>query len=203
MRRDWGMPESDLLTGPELEAVECLRDVTGFDTLAQPLFWECAVARRLGGIVTRHKALHDVEVTIWDRVCLGEVKYSTAFFSTYKPIRGKNWSRHTFKWALPRGNSGKAGVDAVVFIGRDVDGLLFCWVVPASEIAADCKSITVAAPSARTIGTWSAWDRWQAPMDAVLPAFARACHNRYDQPHRRKNAAKTRRDGKRTGELFT
>lgn len=38
--------------------------------------------------------------------------------------------------------------------------------------------------------------------DDNLRALCQRCHNRYDQPHRRKNAAKTRRDNKQTGELF-
>lgn len=38
--------------------------------------------------------------------------------------------------------------------------------------------------------------------DANLRALCQRCHNRYDQPHRRKNAANTRRSQKQTGELF-
>lgn len=38
--------------------------------------------------------------------------------------------------------------------------------------------------------------------DANLRALCQRCHNRYDQPHRRKNAAATRRARKQTGDLF-
>jgi hypothetical protein len=35
-----------------------------------------------------------------------------------------------------------------------------------------------------------------------LRALCQRCHNRYDQPHRQRNAATTRRAGKQNGELF-
>lgn len=35
-----------------------------------------------------------------------------------------------------------------------------------------------------------------------LKAMCQRCHNRYDQPHRQKNAAKTRRERKATGDLM-
>jgi len=35
-----------------------------------------------------------------------------------------------------------------------------------------------------------------------LRALCQRCHNRYDGPHRRRNAAQTRRRAKRNGELF-
>jgi len=38
--------------------------------------------------------------------------------------------------------------------------------------------------------------------DDNLRALCQRCHNRYDQPHRRKNAASTRRAAKQNGELF-
>jgi hypothetical protein len=38
--------------------------------------------------------------------------------------------------------------------------------------------------------------------DKNLRALCQRCHNRYDQPHRKKNAAVTRRTSKRNGELF-
>lgn len=38
--------------------------------------------------------------------------------------------------------------------------------------------------------------------DDNLRALCQRCHNRYDQPHRKKNAAATRRDKKHNGELF-
>lgn len=39
--------------------------------------------------------------------------------------------------------------------------------------------------------------------DSNLRALCQRCHNRYDQPHRRKNASATRREKKGNGELFT
>lgn len=38
--------------------------------------------------------------------------------------------------------------------------------------------------------------------DSNLRALCQRCHNRYDQPHRKKNAAHTRRAQKQNGELF-
>ena len=38
--------------------------------------------------------------------------------------------------------------------------------------------------------------------DENLRALCQRCHNRYDQKHRQKNAATTRRTKKRNGELF-
>jgi hypothetical protein len=38
--------------------------------------------------------------------------------------------------------------------------------------------------------------------DTNLRALCQRCHNRYDQPHRRRNALVTRRANKRNGELF-
>ncbi len=38
--------------------------------------------------------------------------------------------------------------------------------------------------------------------DANLRALCQRCHNRYDRPHRSKNAAHTRREKKHNGELF-
>lgn len=38
--------------------------------------------------------------------------------------------------------------------------------------------------------------------DDNLRALCQRCHNRYDRPHRQRNAATTRRASKRNGELF-
>lgn len=38
--------------------------------------------------------------------------------------------------------------------------------------------------------------------DGNLRALCQRCHNRYDRPHRSKNAAATRRAKKHTGDLF-
>lgn len=38
--------------------------------------------------------------------------------------------------------------------------------------------------------------------DENLRAWCQRCHNRYDQKHRQRNASRTRRAARRTGELF-
>jgi len=38
--------------------------------------------------------------------------------------------------------------------------------------------------------------------DSNLRALCQRCHNRYDQPHRQRNARQTRRAARRNGELF-
>ena len=185
MMREWGFNERELLAPSERVAVDILRASLQFDALAQPLFWETVVARNLGGGVTSHQATHDVEVVIWGRACHAEVKFSSAFTCNYRPIRGKDWTRPVFKWAKPRGGSGKASADAIILIGRDVDKLLYSWIVPRDAIGAKCASITVTTPSHRAPNSISPWDRYATPWDAMLPAFARICHNRYDAPMRR------------------
>ena len=202
MERSWGLPASQLLVAGEAAAAATLRASLGIDLFSQPEFWERIVARQLGGEPTMRKALHDVDVEIWGRACRAEVKYSTAFRCSFKAIRGKDWSREVFKWALPRGNSGKAGVDACILVGRDVDDRLFAWVVPQEHIAERCASITMTAPSARASSKPSRWDRYAVPWDAMLPAFARAAHNTYDMPKRRAGIAQRAREAIGCGDLF-
>jgi hypothetical protein len=202
VNREWGLPDSDLLSEMEMVSVMRLKHSLGLDVLSQPEFWERIVARQLGGEPTAHKALHDVDVPIWGRPCRAEVKYSRAFRSVYKPIRGTDWTRLVFKWALPRGQGGKEGVDACILVGRDVDGLLFCWVVPATTIASTCASITMTAPSNRKAGTHSIWDRWAVPWDAMLPAFADRCHNTYDAANRRAGIRARQRAQRAVGDLL-
>ncbi len=184
MFEDWGMDERDILTADELRAVCYLRNTLDFDAMSQPIFWEKLVARYLGGNTTAHKVAHDVEADIWGRTCRAEVKYSRVYYAKYNGIRGKDWSRDVFKWALPRGNSGKTGVDVIFLIGRERDGKVYAWLVPIADVNVDCASITLTTPRARTVGTYSWWDAYAVPFDNLLPAFACLCHNRYDAPTR-------------------
>jgi hypothetical protein len=153
MMLDWGTTERELLADDEREACALVRREIGLDVLRQPQFWEHVVARYLGGRVTSHGALWDVDVTIWGSPCHAEVKFASAFFASYNPIRGKDWSRDVFRWALPRGNSGKIGADACILIGLDTDRIAYRWVVPITAIKQDCRAITIATPRARTIAT--------------------------------------------------
>lgn len=191
----------DVLTDEERYALRVL-DVAGVEVARYSAFWEAVVARMLGGELTGHKALHDIDVTIWGRPCRIEVKFATAVFMHYRPIRGEDWSRHVFKWAKPRGNSGKRTVDAIVLLGYDA-GLVYTWVVPLTEIRQNCSSITVCTPHDRAVGSHSAWDAYMVPATELLPSVARACHNILDLPMRKANAAARRRSGNAAGDLFT
>jgi len=184
MTYNWPTPTIDLLLDDERKAVSVLKSEMDFDAFSQPLFWEKIVAQRLGGLATSHKALHDVEVEIWRKTCRAEVKFSRSFLCHFTRIRGKDWSRNIFKWAKPRGCSGKDTVDAVILLGID-SGMVYCWIIPKSDIARNCSSITMTVPAERQ-GSRSRWDQYAVPFDAMLPAFARVCHNRYDAPMRAK-----------------
>lgn len=188
MFKEWATTDDDLLTAEQAHAVDILRR-GGFDVMRQPLFWETVIAGQFGGATTPHKAGYDVIAEIWGRTCRAEIKFSIAFYCRYNSIRGKDWSRPVFKWALPRGRSGKNEADAVILIGRDVDSLTYGWAVPIDAIASDCASITITAPSARLKNRLGRLDRWSAPFDQLLPAFARIAHNRYDAATRRKGIA--------------
>lgn len=191
----------DVLTDEERYALRVL-DVSGVEVARYSAFWESIVARMLGGELTEHKALHDIDVTIWGRSCRIEVKFATAAFMHYRPIRGEDWSRHVFKWAKPRGNSGKRTVEAIVLLGYDA-GLVYTWVVPLTDIRPNCSSITVCTPRDRTVGSHSAWDAYMVPATELLPSVARVCHNILDMPMRKANAAARRRQPMAAGDLFT
>lgn len=172
---EWAIPANGLLVGDERLAAHTLSAGFGFDVFSQPMFWECVVARQLGGIVTAHKELHDIEVNIWGRDCFAEVKFSRSYLGHFSRIRGKDWSRPVFKWAQPRGGSGKNTADAVILIGMDQE-MIFSWAVPIGAISPTCASITMTAPLSRSGKQRSPWDDYAVPFDAILPAFARICH---------------------------
>lgn len=200
MKPDLSMPVRDVLTDDEHHAMHVLQ-AAGFESARQSAFWEAVVARMLGGSLTEHKALHDVEVTIWGRLCRAEVKFSSATFTHYREIRGQDWSRHVFKWALPRGNSGKHSADVIVLLGHDA-GLVYTWVVPREAIHKECRSITICTPRDRQPNSTGRWDSFAIPTTELLPAVALACHNILDLPMRKANAAARRRSGKAAGDLF-
>ena len=195
-----GLSIVGVLTHDERRALHVL-DAAGVDVMRQSSFWEAIVARLLGGELTSHKAFHDIDVSIWGRPCRIEVKFASAVFTHYRPIRGEDWSRHVFKWAKPRGNSGKRTVDAIVLLGNDA-GIVYTWVVPLHAIRPDCRSITVCAPRDRTPGSRSSWDAFAVPATELLPSVARICHNILDLPMRKANAAARRRSGNAAGDLF-
>lgn len=180
----------------ESNAIDTIRCSLGMDLLKIPAMWEFWLARQLGGTITSHQAEWDVEVEIWGRQCHVEAKFSNAYFATFGLIRGRNYSRNVFKWGRPRGCSGKNGADCIVFMGLDVDGLLYVWVVPLQEVPM-VPSITISAPSGRLTNVRGRMDDWNIPPDEVLPAVARICHNRHDRKHR----DHTRRYGCEAGQL--
>lgn len=200
--RDWGMSLDNLVGEQIAQAVRHLRDLTGFSALEQPGFWENWVSTQLGGETTSHQAEYDVDVEIWGRDCRVEVKFSSAFWMSYAEIDGKDWSRFCFKWALPRGNSGKHSADCIVLVGLDVNKQIYFWVLPLLAVSENCSSITIATPEQRRPGTYSAYDRWLVPAGELLPAVADVCHNRLDMPMRQRNAKATRDAKKGQGTLM-
>jgi hypothetical protein len=101
-----------------------------------------------------------------------EVKFSNAFETTVR-LKSSSYRRTVFKWAAPRGKSGKHTVDAIILIGLDVGRLAYSWVLPRDSIAPDCRSITIATPSQRGTAIEGRLDRFAVPFDQILPAFAR------------------------------
>lgn len=188
-----------ILNSDQATATHTLRQSLGFDVLTQPLFWECWVAQQLGGNLTAHSSQHDVEIIGFGRQYFAEVKYSRAFECSFS-----NGVRRVFKWARPRGYAGKATANACILIGLDVDGLVFAWVVPISEISPRCTSITVTSPSERKQATHNRalWERFLIPTDQILPAFLRCCHLVYDAEHHAETARQTRRARRAIGDLF-
>lgn len=169
MRHEWGIPEADLLSGRDATAVLQLRASLGFDVLAQPEFWERVIAHRIGGRLTPKNCPHDVEITEAGLHFRAEVKFSRAFSCSFE--KGPS---NVFKWARILGFGGKASVDATVLVGRDVDGLVYAWVVPNSDLVLCSGGLTVRAPSARTYGRRSRMDDYAVPFDQIIHAFLRA-----------------------------
>ena len=191
------------LVGPEIDRhVDCVRRLTGFDVSRSPHFWETWIAFQLGGEQTEHKGEVDVDVVIWGRRCRAEVKFSRAFWSKYKGIRGKDWSRNSFKWSITIPQDAKRRADALILIGVDLDGVIYSWVVPFSKIKKGRRSLTITAPSSRSDNALGRLDRWNAPPTEILPAFARACHNRYDAPMRREGIKQRARATLAVGDLL-
>lgn len=197
---EWALPAVDLLSSDERAAVLTLNDGLGFNVFTQPLFWENIIARQFGGTVTHHRSLHDVEVNIWQKDCRLEVKFSRGYIGHFSKIREKDWSRPVFKWASPRGYSGKSSAHAIALIGMENE-MIFSWLIPTEKILPNCKSITMTTPSGR-IGHKSRWDKYAVPFDVLLPAFARLCHNRYDMPMRRAGMKARAREACACGDLF-
>jgi hypothetical protein len=145
---------------------------TGFDALRNPEFWEAQIAMQLGGDPTAHKDADDIHVMIWGRMCRAEVKFSRAFHCNYRPIRGQDYSRFMFKWALSDRQM-RQPADAVILIGIDRDGTIYAWVLPSRAAR---HSLSVTAPSDRRSANGGRLDAYLVPPTEILPAFARVAH---------------------------
>ena len=191
------------LVGREIDQyVDHLRRLTGFDVSRSPHFWETWIALQIGGEQTEHKGEVDVEVVIWGRRYCAEVKFSRAFWSKYNGIRGKDWSRNVFKWSISIPQDVKRRADVLILIGVDTDGAIYSWVVPFNEIKKGRRSLTITAPSSRSDNALGRLDRWNVPPTEMLPAFARACHNRYDAPMRAAGIKERSKAKRAVGDLF-
>lgn len=185
------MQTKDFFPSHILAAEETLRKSIDHSIFEDPGFWESWVAIQLGGETTSHKSHFDVRVEIWRRICRCEVKFSNAFWASFAPIRGKDWSRYCFRWSITRAQLRRSLADAYVFIGLDVDKTIACWVIPSVFVSA--RNYTVCVPSQRKGGN-GRLDPWRVCPGQLLPEFARVCHNKWDAEHRRQNAARTRRE---------
>lgn len=188
-----GVPIADIFGAKTAEAMRQVRSATGYDVLRSPGFWEAWISTQFGGDQTPHKHPFDVLVNIWGKPCQAEVKFSRAFHAQYNEIKGKNWSRNMFKWALSALASTRGAPDGVVLIGVDVDDLVYAWVVPPSAIPAGKRALTATAFSSRASFAHGRLDPWLVPATDILPAFAHVAHNAWDQPHRAVNASLTRK----------
>lgn len=169
----WGVPANQFMDAEEVRAAAILASA-GFNPMEQPLFWEVMVARVLSGITTPRTHQCDVELIVDGRARYAEVKFSNAFSSSFDTGR-----RPVFKWALPRGNSGKHLADAIILIGWHEERA-FSWVMPRSAVHQSCKSITVTVPRSRE-GSHGKWDAYAVPFDQLLPEFLRAM-DEHDPP---------------------
>lgn len=186
------MCDTEMLFGAvAAHAINSVHMQTGFDPLRSADFWERWVAEQLGGDQTDRKAAYDVRVDIWGRECLGEVKFSQAFYADY----GKH-SRHIFKWLMSKPQVRNRTADAVILIGVDQDRLIYAWVIPRDAMPPGKRTITTTAPSDRRPTICGRIDPYAVPVTELLPAFAAACHNRLDAKSRRANAAITIHDRK-------
>lgn len=159
--------------------IDKLRSETGFDTLRSPDFWETWIALQLGGIQTPHKGAFDVAVSIWGRECRAEVKFSNAFWATYR-TKGADWSRNVFKWSITARQDKDRASDAMILVGVDIDRLIYGWVVPTQSVPAGKRMLSATAPSSRRGDGLGRLDQWRAPFMEILPVFARICHNHFE-----------------------
>lgn len=196
-----GVPVAELLPPEVLSSAEKINLGCGYNILLSPGLWESWIAVQLGGERTPKKHPFDVTIDIWGKKCAGEVKFSTAFSGIFSPIRGKSMSRFVFKWLMTKSQVRDMPAHAVIFIGLDIDATVHSWVVPTCELPPGKRSFTITAPSSRRSGI-GRMDKWAVPATEILPAFAMACHNTYDAPHRKRNATATNRAKKAVGDLF-
>lgn len=184
------MSDAELLFGADAAyAINSVLSQTGFDPLRSADFWERWVSEQLGGVQTDRKAPYDVRVNIWGRECLGEIKFSQAFYADY----GKH-SRHIFKWLMTKPQVRNRIADAVILIGVDRDRSISSWVIPRNAMPLGKRSITTTAPSDRRPTICGRIDPYVVPVTELLPAFAAACHNRHDAKSRHVNASITRHE---------
>lgn len=185
-----GTEPAELFGAAMRSTIADLQEQSGFDAIRDPAFWESWLAVQFGAEQTAQKAGVDLRVTIAGRECTAEVKFSNAFFCRFTQIRGADWSRHMFKWALTRPQEHRREADAILLIGVDVDSKIYSWAVPYSHVPAGRLWISITAPSNRRTRSVGRIDAFSAPVTELLPAFARLSHG-LDAPMRRVNASKT------------
>lgn len=181
---------SDLIGKDILRARDQLKSLTGFDAAKSPAFWESWIATQLGGNVTPHKCAWDVAVQIWGKACHVEIKHSNAFWADQR-VKSTDQSGWKYKWALPRGLSGKDGVQCIVLVGLSDHDEVHTWVMPIEVFGRGCSAVTISSPASRRRTYLARYDQYLVPPTELLPAVASICHNRHDTPHRQANAAKT------------
>jgi hypothetical protein len=166
------------------------------DPFDNPAMWESQIANQLGGTMTAKRCAWDVDVSIWGKDCRAEVKFSRAYPALFSEMRGHDCSRNVFKWAgLRRGRA-----DAFILIGLDVDDAVCSFLIPDASIIGPAKSLTITAPSSAKSEARMEWA--SVPFSAILPAFARACHNAYDAPMRRAGTKSRARALNAAADLF-
>lgn len=156
------LPEDVIASARDLKFASC-----GFDALRNPMFWEYHVAMRLGGVTTPHKSSHDIDVEIRGQLCLGEVKFSNAFYADYG-----EYSRHVFRWALTKPQERDRAADVVILVGMAVDQTIYSWTVPITAFPSSKRVMTVSVPSDRLTTKGGRIDKYSCPMTELLPSFA-------------------------------
>lgn len=153
-------------------SIHSLWRATGFNPLHSPEFWESWITVQLGGIKTDQKHPYDIEVEIGGVLYRVEVKYSRAFWSNYSPMRGKDYSRNVWKWAISKKEHREISADVVVMIGVDSDLSIYSYVIPRHALKKG-RFITVTAASSR-LGGPGRLDEWMVPPTEILPAVRSA-----------------------------